>query len=333
MKRTFILVGILLLLFLLYFIFVTPNKKNEEIIIEDREFVLEEPESVSVITIKSKGRPEIHLSKSEDQWFVNNKYLAKTNIIDNMLMALNRMSIQYIPTRAENETAKKRMEKHGIVIKTYDKSGKLMTDFILGPNTNTEYGTYCLKSNAFQSYVMSIPIIEGGIRNYFTHDIPSLRDLTFFNWDIAELKKVSVFYPKDAKNSFEISKSGDQVNFSPTHDKSYLDKEINQKTVESYLLEFQSAEAEFLRNEHLYKDSILQLIPFIEIKVETTKDEQFDFEVYSYLDIEYPDYNTRGVKDLTIQHERFFVNTSWGDFYLAQNRFMNKYMRKVTYFY
>ena len=116
------------------------------------------------------------------------------------------MQIDYVPTVAENVNALKRFEYHGIEIKTYDEKGGILTDFVLGTNTNTEYGTYCHKAGSNQTYVMKLPIIEGGLRNYFTHNIDDLRDITLIQTNFRDIKSVQVDYPKDTKNSFKIDK-------------------------------------------------------------------------------------------------------------------------------
>jgi len=131
MKRTLLLLLVLLLLGVLYFGFVKKEDQTSSIKIEDREFVLKDQSKVDVITIDSKGRPPIHLGKTKDGWYINNKQRANQRIVQNMLNTLERMAIKYIPTKKENETALKRMEMHGIELKTYDKTGALITDFIL----------------------------------------------------------------------------------------------------------------------------------------------------------------------------------------------------------
>ena len=175
MKRTIGLLSIMAALGAVYFFTLDTDDKST-ISTADRDFITKDISEVGTITIKSTGRPQFHLSKVKDLWYLNNSHRANENIVRNMIGALKVMQIQYIPSKAENQTALERMKMHGIEIKTYDHSGKLLTDFVLGTNTNTEYGTYFRKSDSNQCYVMEIPSRPGGLRNYFTQSYEQFRD-------------------------------------------------------------------------------------------------------------------------------------------------------------
>lgn len=333
MKRSLLLIVALLILGIAYYLLNSSGDGKTSIIIEDREFVLNEPDKVKTITITSTARPQIHLHKHKNAWLINDKYRANENIINSMLKTMKRMDIKYIPTVAENKTAKERMKRHGIEIVTYDEAGSVITEFILGTNTNDEYGTYCLKKGANQVYVMSIPIIEGGIRNYFTMDIPDLRDLTVLSYDLEEIKRVEVNYPKDTKNSFQLIRTEDGVDLIASGIEIPEKLRLNKNTVDAYLKDFNLLKAEKLNNEHMYRDSIEQLIPFMEITVTTKTKENQNYKIYSYLDVALSRINTRSVDDLSTRHEHYFVSTPEDDFFFVQDRFMRKFMQKVLYFY
>ena len=207
MKQTLILLLVLVSLTAIYF--VTASKEdNTSIKIEDREFILEEPDEVEVITIESKARPVIHLSKRKDDWYINDRQKANDRIVKNMLSTMNRMSIKYVPAIAENKTAIKRMANHGIDIKAYNSDGKLINEFILGTNTNDEYGTYCMRPGSQQTYVMSIASIQGGIRNYFTQSQEEMRELIVFSYEPNEIRKIKIDYPKSQQDVFSLSREG-----------------------------------------------------------------------------------------------------------------------------
>lgn len=307
------------------------NQSNTTIRIEDREFITKDKDEVATITIKSKGRPMIHLNRTDKGWYVNDKYLVKKNIMDNMLSTLSRMEINYIPTKAENSTAQERMKKHGIDIKTFDGSGEELTSFILGTNTNDEYGTYCLKEGAQQSYVMSIPVLEGGIREYFNQSVSEFRDLTIVDIPSEKIKKVTVNYPKDMRSSFVIENSS-RPTIKPTGSTSFT-QDHNQNILDAYLKDFTGVKAELLKNEFFYRDSIRSILPFMEVTIETKDDRSTWLKIYPHLDIHNQYVVTNSVDDLHEKHERFYVDTQRGDFYLSQNTGIGKFMRKVDYFY
>lgn len=331
MRNTLILLLILLTLGAVYFFMPRGERTKSSIRIEDREFVNKDRNDIFTITIKSKARPMIHLSRKGAGWFINSKYLAKQNIMDNMLMVLSKMSIQYIPRKLENKTAMERIDKFGIDIKTYDSTGNLLTDFILGPNINSEYGTYITKQGAEQVYVMCLAAQQGGLRGYFNHAVEVMRDLTMLNLEAEDIKTVEVTYPKDKINSFKIDKRKGQYNLTSQLE-DYKDKPLNRNVVDAFFKDFKYVNAERLRNGHLYKDSISNEIPFMTVKVDMEDGKSYQLDSWPFVDFE-SKYITRSVRDVTERHQKFYVKSSWGDFYQVQTQFLEPFMKKVEDFY
>jgi len=331
MRNTLILLLILLTLGAVYFFMPKGERSKSSIRIEDREFVNEDRNDIFTITIESEARPMIHLTRKGGGWLINSKHLAKQNIMDNMLMVLSKMSISYIPRKAENETALKRIDKFGMGIKTYDSTGKLLTDFILGPNINSEYGTYIVKKGAKQVYVMALAAQAGGLRGYFNHDVEVLRDLNLLNLEADDIQTVEVIYPKDRINSYKIDRDGRGYKMT-SNQQAYEDKALNSNVVDAFFKDFKSVNAERLRNGHLYKDSISNEVPFMTVKVDMENGKTYKLDSYPFVDFE-SKYNTRSVKDVTERHHQFYVNTSWGDFYQVQKKFLEPFMKKVEDFY
>ena len=331
MRNTLILLLILLSLGAVYFLMPKGEEKKSSIKMEDRDFVIEDRDDIYTITIESEARPTIHLSRKEGIWLINGKHKAKPNVMSNMTMALSNMAISYIPMKAENVTAHKRIDKFGIGIKAYDKDGEVLTDFILGPNINSEYGTYIIKRGAEQAYVMSLPAQAGGLRGYFNHDVEVLRDLNLLNLEADDIQTVEVTYPKDKINSYKIDKSSGQYKLTSLQ-KEYEDKPLNVNVVDAFFKDFKAVNAERLRNGHLYKDSISNTLPFMTVKVDLKDGESYILDTYPFIDFE-SKYVTRRVKDVTERHQQWYVNTSWGDFYQIQTMFIKPFMKKVEDFY
>jgi len=328
MKRTLVLLFVLAALAGFYFGTKDKGEAKTSIKVEDREFLLQDTDEVAVITIEAKNKPGIHLGKMDGQWYINNKHKANPRIVDNMLFALSKMIIMYIPTKAENETAKNRMEQHGIDIKTYDKAGKLITDFTMGTNTNSEYGTYCLKRDAHQTYVMARPVVQGGIRDYFKHTLEDLKDLTVFSYHTNDIRKIAVTYPKDMANSYEIIRNGLDLEYSVNGKATAA----NANTLDAYVKDFKSMTSEFIKNDHTMKDDITSKLPFMKLEIIAQNKPDFSIDVYPSNDIEYEDTFTRSPKDITPQHEKFFIYTNQGDFYRVQDRFIKKFIKTAGYF-
>ncbi len=328
MKKTLFLLVVLLGLGGLYYFSIQESEKETTIKMQDRQFITLDREDVHIITIDSPGRPLIHLSRSGNDWYVDQKHKVRPNIIDNMFLALMRMSIKYIPLKRENDTAAERMEKFGLEIKTYDKSGKVLTDFTLGTNTNDEYGTYFRNRGAEQIYVMSIPSYDGGLRNYFTQNVAALRDLAVLNENAEQIKAISIDYPKDVARSMVLSKTGSQFELSSNQ---YKEVQPDQKIADAFFKSFKNVYSEQIMNNFVHKDTISSMIPFLKLSLDMEEGQDKWIALHPIVDIE-SGYNTRRIEDVTSRHSKYFVSTSWGDFYKVQNKFLRGFFVTPDYF-
>jgi len=110
-------------------------------------------------------------------------------------------------------------------------------------------------------------------------------------------------------------------------------KKANNNVMDAYLKDYAMLRAEELRNNHQYRDSILMRIPFSVITIENVNGDINKLELYPYKDMFEKGYTTRSVDDITPQIERHFVHTNKGDFFIAQQQFFQKLLKKVDYFY
>jgi len=325
---TLVLLAVLIGLGGIYFLSQNKAIEKSTIRLEDREFVTKNKEDVHTITIEAPARPMIHLSRMGSDWYVNRKHKVRKNIMDNMLIALTRMNIKYIPMSKENDTALERMKKFGLDIKTYDGDGEILTEFTLGTNTNDEYGTYAINKGAEQVYVMSISSHEGGLRNYFTHSVRDFRNLTLLDIKSDDLDAISLEYPKDLANSMVLSRDGNGYQLNSANSKEMA---VNDNIAEAFFSSIKSVNAESLMNNFIKKDTIIGMVPFMKINFDFKEKTDKWITIYPFVDLE-SSYNTRSAGDVTKRHNNYFVNTSWGDFYKVQDRFLKKFFVTPEYF-
>jgi len=331
MKRILYLLLTLALLSAVYFGYIQKNTTSGKIHIADRDFIVKNIEDVNTITIKSKGYPLIHLNLGSHGWVLNQKYKADIHIVNNMLGVLSTMHINYIPPKSQNEMIQKSIKNVGIEIKTYDKKGKIITDFIMAGNTNSEDGTYCINAGASQAYVMSRPIVVGGLRNYFTHDVIALRDKTVFSFNTDKIESISVHYPKDTKNSFILNKVDDQFELS-TFGKAVNNKvEANVKLIQSYVQKFNRLMSENIGNNNPACDTIKNKIPFAVINIASSSEKPVELKFFPDMDIYDKTVNTQSIENLG-QVDRYFVESNWSDCYIVQHKLVSKCLKSLKYF-
>jgi len=331
MKRTLLL--LLLLICLGGFYFYTKNKPSDDtsIRIEDREFVVSDRKLIDIVTIKRPGYPQIHLSKSKDGWMLNERRKASSHVMKNILSVLTQLEIDYIPPRATLPSIMDGINKLGIEVTSYDKQGNVLSEFILGKNNNVESGTYILKKGAKQPYVVVVPAVSGGIRNYFTLTDMDLRDKRIMEINTDDIEKVTLDYKKDRINSFMIEKDGSDYKLSPLKGLAGREIKQNKNIIESYILSLKNFDAEGIMTGNPSMDSLSNHIPFAELAIDMKGGEELGYTFYTIVNSLDPDAVRRGAGDLATI-ERYYVFTSDGEVYTMQHRLIKDIFKPLYYF-
>ena len=328
------IISLVLLLALGGFYFLTKDKNNDtSITIEDRDFVVHDREIIDIIVIDRPGYPKLHLSKSENGWLLNQRRKASPHVIKNLLSVLTRMKLDYIPPRTKYKKIMQDIEDLGIGVVTYDKEGQVLSDFIVGKNNNVESGTYCIKRGAKQPYVMIVPAISGGIRNYYTLSDIDLRDKTVMDVNSGEIVKVTLDYKKNRINSFVINKDkgGDyQVqSLLPTDKTNNISQ--NQNLLNAYIKDFKKIGAENIMTGRPDMDSLSQHMPLIELAIDLKNGSQLGYSFYPVMDNIDVGTEIKTVADL-VKLDRYYMFSNDGQSYIVQQRLVKNILRPISYF-
>jgi hypothetical protein len=333
MKKTLILLGLLLVLIAVYVFTKAKDDKNAtSISIEDRAFVVKDKSEIDYLTIKNPGYPLMHFQKKANgSWMLNNKYVADPNIINNMIGVLEKMKIKYIPPKTMTKKIMTDLEQVGIEIHAFDKSGETLSHFIMGSNDPKEGSTFCVKKNAKQPYAMYVTVAEGGLRNYFSQTQLELRDKTLLSYNSDKIKELKLSYPKDRKSSFSIEKKAKAYQLTSPEPLYSRDIKANSKTIASYLNEYASVVAEAIRTGEMLNDSIKTNVAFAILDIKLDNGEHHNFEFYPMIDLVDSAINTQSVEDLT-KVERYIVFTESNEVYVVQHRMLKNIFRTIDYF-
>ncbi len=332
MKKTLILLLILIIAACAYY-FLGRGDNDSSINIDSRNFIVENMEDIAFITIKNPGYPLIHLEKkSEDNWILNKKFKASKFVLNNMIGVLSKMEIKYIPTKARNANVIDNLSQVGIEITSFDNNGKILSELIMGDNDNKEGATYCVRKGFKQSYAMHVKVTEGGLRSYFQHNQLDLRDKSVFDINSKDIKSLKMTYPKDKKNSFEISKNGSTFNIEATDQFGGSNQNGNSNIIESYIKDYSHVFSEVIRTGDPSLDTISNLVPFAKLEFQLSNGENQIYDFYPMIDMLEKDVNTQTVSDLH-KVERFFVFASNNEIYVVQRRLIKEFFKPIAYFY
>lgn len=327
MKR----IGIPLLLFLIlggasaWYLTKGSSSKKTSYDISDREFATDPSEIYKIFLADRKGET-VTLERKEKGWIYNKKYKARPGAMRNLLDAIEKIELKYIPPKAAVPGAVKTMVAHGIKVELYDKNNEQIKVYYVGGMTNDEMGTYMIMEGSDNPYVMHIPTWAGGLRaRYFMHD-DDWRDKTIFGNEVEEIDYVSVDYPKQKANSFELRKVGNDYEVKPLYNTTDIHEKAPSKgKVEAYLVNYKSVVAEAFQNRYPTRDSISALLPFCKIQFKNSDGESKTAEFH-------PIYTTkpdgRPLADSEVVTgtpvERYHVNLDNEDFMLVQQRVFGK---------
>lgn len=331
MKKILILLALLLGLLAIAYFAIPKEESDSSITKNDRDFRIENVHDIHKIKMKSRRMPEMHLSRSGNEWLINYKHTARQNTVKRLLEITKEMRLKYIPHRNALPGIKDEMELLGVHVELLDKNDQLLKSYVVGSGTADERGTYVQMTGSNQPYVMEMAAYEGSIRGLFYLTPEEWRDRSILRENTDQIKKVTVEYPKSKNDSFVLDVEQNTVE--PFYSHSLQSKaRPKEGTLLAYLKGFEQVNMEAFENNHPKKDSISQLVPFMRLTIENTDNTSKELKFFPIRDLKFYDINTSKIED-TKNVERYFVSCSWGDFIMAQQLLVKKLFRPIDYFY
>ena len=335
MNRTITFLVILLVL-LVAFLVVVPKKRTADTLSigEDRLFAVKEVDQIERIFLAGRDGNKTDLTWNGSYWVFNGKYKANKNAVQNLLDAVTRVQMKYKPADAAVDGMVRSLSSEGIKVEIFGPKNKPLKTYYVGGATVDERGTYMIMEGANQPYVCSIPGWEGNLRFRFSLRDDQWRDKTVFSTKLEDIKAVSVEYPKQKNRSFRIGYKSGAFQLSPFYDITPVpDKPIIPGTIEQFLTQFEHLVAESFDNKNPLKDSISQRVPFCIVTLETKGDLKKSVAFHPiFPEVIYVD-STKPQGKSNPPVERFFVDSSNGDFMLVQNRLFKRIFWGYDFFY
>jgi hypothetical protein len=183
------------------------NTLNKEL----SNFKVEDTAAIDKIFLADMQNNTILLQRDGSQWRVNNDFMARPDMIKNLLNTIRRVEVkQYVPKPAV-ENIIKSLAVTGTKVEIYQ-HGKLLKTYYVGGPTQDHYGTYMLLEGSDIPFVCYIPGFRGYLTNHYIPLIDEWRDRKIFAYDISEIGSVKVEFFNDPASSWEI-KNLDNAHF------------------------------------------------------------------------------------------------------------------------
>ncbi|RLD63202.1 MAG: hypothetical protein DRJ01_04325 [Bacteroidetes bacterium] len=198
-KTTIIIVIVLFIIAVFFYLTNSYSTIKKEL----RDFAIEDTASISKIFLVDKENNQVTLERQNNQWIVNQKYIARRDVINLLLKTINRISVKSPVPKAAEQNIIKSLAVKSTKIEIYKDEDLIKTYYVGGP-TQDQYGTYMLLENSSKPFIMEIPGFRGYLSTRYFTNIYDWRSQAIFNNSFGSISSVSVNIPSKPNKSFKI---------------------------------------------------------------------------------------------------------------------------------
>ncbi|MBK9104179.1 MAG: hypothetical protein IPL92_06310 [Saprospiraceae bacterium] len=325
MKRNIILLIAMVLIGLIVF-YVYKNKGDQSTTIDRAEsnFKIENINTIGRIILTQKDGTRSDLKRVGDHWVINDQHRVRQTNIDHLLRGIQTQHLDHIPNRAATENILPSMAVTGIHVEIFDLNGASLLNYYVGGVTQDERGTYFLKEGSSQPYCLNQPGFDGGMRARYALTPVDWRDVRFWMEDMDKVDTMKVRYPKQIQHSFVIYKKGSGYAVDPMYTTTPRKEGEVTNRVKSYFTTLSQLACEDYMNDAQEKDSILQMVPFMEMTM-IYPDKTSSLKFYPVGPI--------SVSEFSPPVSRYFIQYEGKDFMIGQHEVMKGAFRSYDYFF
>lgn len=244
------------------------------------DFSVDQYKDITKIEIISP-QEKLRLELINNQWKVNNKYWATQKYVENLLLALNRLTILSPVSKAEKEQVANILRADGLLVKVY-KNRRTIKEFYVSKPSMNKKKTYMMMEKSSEPFIVNIPAFRGLLAELFITDENNWRNKTIFDYEPQNIQSIKVEYPQEKKKSFQVINYNDGTFAIQNLAKKKFIKDFNVEKVARYFTYYQHIVFEQVAG-HLTKftiDSVLNSTPYCIITVKDETDEENKVTVY-----------------------------------------------------
>lgn len=171
---------------------------------ELRDFAYEDTASINKIFLADKNNNTILLERlSNKNWRVNNKFIARSDAINNLLDAIASVQVKSPVPKSAFETVTKHLATRSVKVEIYAHNKKVKTYYV-GPSTPDNLGTYMILEKSSVPFITHKPGFNGYLTvRYFVNE-QEWRDVRLFPISINSFYSLNLNYPENPESSYII---------------------------------------------------------------------------------------------------------------------------------
>ena len=248
------------------------NQSPESINQREGNFAVSDRTSITKIILDNTEKKHIELNKPGENWRVNNKFEARAELIQQLLLVITRIqSLAPVPQKAHDNVVRDLMTHH-IKVQVFTGGERAARTYYVGGPTNDSKGTYMLLElngkTASRPHIVFLPGYRGYLTPLFNTDEEQWRSKVLFNYTRDKISELSVSYPSTDKNSFQIKRvAADSFSVNPLNEKFRINEPCGQKYIKQYLDFYSSVSIEAFDNSYSGKDSMNSTLPYCNITI------------------------------------------------------------------
>lgn len=314
----------------------TPESINKR----EGDFAVPEKDITKVVMQDEKGG-HIEITKGNGLWMVNSKYVAREELVKQLLEAVSRVtSLAPVPKNGHDNVIRDITTKYIKVSVFENNSDKPSKSYWVGGPTVDGRGTYMLLDMggkaASRPHITYVPGLQGYLTPRFEMDAEVWRSRVVFNYQPEEIQSLKVEYPADETKSFFIHQvAADSFAVEPLNEANRINVDYEQKYVKQYLSFYSSIYMEAFDNSNAAKDSISKTTPYCIFTV-TEKDSSVNQVKMFYMPFNKRSkalYDEKGFP-MTYDVDRYYATVHNGeDFTIVQYYVFGKLLRQYKDFF
>lgn len=244
---------------------------------QDYDFAVQDTANIDKIVLSDKVPNSVTLERNEKgTWMVNGKYVARKSAIKFLLETLHDVKMKSFIPKTAHQSIIKRMAVTRTEVEVYV-NGELNKTLYVGLDTKDQLGTYLMLKNATEPFIAHIEGFNGYLTTRFFTKEHLWRDRAIARIKKKDLASVEIIYADSIDDSFRITvdENGNTTMVNPLTNEPI---KYNTLKMNGYRGAFRNVSYEGLitPEDGIWekKDSIINSIPFIKIKITNRQGEK-----------------------------------------------------------